>query len=147
MPQPVTRTCHVLGPRSEPAATSAASRSRDNGTVTKWWFLVGAIVLEVTASLSLKAALDAPAFFIVVAVGYIAAFSCLAGALKAGMPLGVAYGIWGACGVALTAIFSALIFGEPLTWLMSLGIVVVIGGVLCVELGSQAAEKERKAAS
>ena len=111
--------------------------------MTKWWFLLGAIVLEVTASLSLKAAIEAPGFFAVVAVGYIAAFSCLAGTLKAGMPLGVAYGIWGACGVALTAIFSAIIFGEPLTALMSLGIMIVIGGVLCVELGSQAAEKKR----
>ncbi|MBB1020169.1 QacE family quaternary ammonium compound efflux SMR transporter, partial [Dietzia sp. E1] len=57
----------------------------------------------------------------------------------AGLPLGVAYGIWGATGVALTAGLSALIFAEPLTPLMVAGIAVIIAGVLCVELGSQRA--------
>jgi small multidrug resistance pump len=56
------------------------------------------------------------------------------------MPLGVAYGIWGAAGVALTAIMSMVLFGEPLSLLMGVGIVIVIAGVLCVELGSQAAQ-------
>lgn len=46
------------------------------------------------------------------------------------MPQGVGYGIWGASGVALTAVLSAVIFGKPLTALMGLGIAVVIGGVL-----------------
>jgi small multidrug resistance pump len=113
----------------------------------KWLFLAGAIVLEVTGSLSLKAAVEAPGFFALVAVGYIGAFTALAFALRQGMPLGVGYGIWGASGVALTAIFSSLIFGEPLTGLMALGIVVVIGGVLLVELGSQAAHKQSEAVS
>ena len=41
----------------------------------KWVFLAGAIALEVTGSLSLKAAVDAPGFFALVAVGYIGAVS------------------------------------------------------------------------
>ena len=57
------------------------------------------------------------------------------------MALGVAYGIWGALGVALTAVMSALIFDEALTALMGLGIALIIAGVLTVELGSQAAHK------
>jgi small multidrug resistance pump len=52
------------------------------------------------------------------------------------MPVGVAYGIWAACGVALTALLAAVVFGDPLTWTMGLGVVLVIGGVLLVELGS-----------
>ena len=44
----------------------------------------------------------------------------------------------------MTAIFSAIVFGEPLTALMTAGIAVIIGGVLCVELGSQAAAKKRE---
>ena len=51
----------------------------------KWVFLAGAIALEVTGSLSLKAAVDAPGFFALVAVGYIGAFTLLAGALKGTM--------------------------------------------------------------
>ena len=104
-----------------------------------WLFLVAAIVLEVAGSLSLKGALAVPALYVVVALGYLGAFAFLALTLGAGLPLGVAYGIWGATGVALTAVLSALIFDESLTPLMAVGIAVIIAGVLCVEMGSQRA--------
>jgi small multidrug resistance pump len=103
--------------------------------VKQWLFLAGAIVTEVSGSLSLKAALDAPGFYAVVVVGYVTAFVLLWLALREGMPVGVAYGIWGAVGVALTAVLSTLIFGEALTPVMVMGIGLVIAGVLCVELG------------
>lgn len=104
-----------------------------------WLLLAAAILLEVAATLSMKGALQLPALYTVVVVGYVGAFVCLSLVLRAGMGLGVAYGIWGACGVVLTAVFSMVLFGEPLTLLMGAGIALVIGGVLCVELGSQAA--------
>lgn len=107
----------------------------------KWMLLGAAILLEVTATLSLRAALDHPAFYALVAVGYVGSFTALSFVLRAGMGLGVAYGIWGACGVALTAVMASAIFGDALTLAMGAGIVLVIGGVLCVELGSQAAHR------
>lgn len=108
----------------------------------KNWLLLGAaIVFEVTGSLSLKATLEAPGFVVLVVLAYLSAFICLGMALARGVPLGVAYGIWGACGVALTAIFSMLIFGEAITVLMGVGIALVIGGVLCVEVGSHQGER------
>lgn len=110
----------------------------------RWLLLAVAILSEVTAALSLKGALEAPWLYAVVAAGYAVAFIMLALTLRAGMGLGVAYGIWGACGVALTAVASWLVFGEPLTPLMALGIVVVIAGVLCVELGAQRAHEVRE---
>ena len=102
-----------------------------------WLALATAIACEVTASLSLKGALDHPWLYAVVAAGYAAAFALLARALRDGLPLGVAYGVWGASGVALTALLSTLVFGEPLTPLMLGGIVLIVIGVLCIELGSQ----------
>lgn len=112
----------------------------------RWLLLAGAIASEVTAALSLKAALENPVFYIVVAVGYLTAFALLGLVLRMGMSLGVAYGIWGASGVALTAIGSLIVFDEPITLLMGIGIVVIIAGVLCVELGAQAASKKAEAA-
>lgn len=103
----------------------------------KWILLLAAILTEVAASLSLKASLTQPGFLAIVVLGYVAAFTCLTFALRRGLPLGVAYGIWAAAGVALTALLSAVIFGEALTPLMLGGIVLVIAGVLCVELGSR----------
>ncbi|GAA1004062.1 QacE family quaternary ammonium compound efflux SMR transporter [Acrocarpospora pleiomorpha] len=113
----------------------------------KWLLLLAAILLEVTATLSLRAALDHAAWFAVVAVGYIAAFVALSFLLRLGMGIGVAYGIWGASGVALTAVLATVIFGDPLTATTGLGIVLVIGGVLCVELGSQAAHAREEGAT
>lgn len=104
--------------------------------------LAGAIVSEVTASLSLKGALDRPALYGVVVIGYVVAFVLLALALRNGLALGVAYGIWGALGVAGTAGLSAVIFDEPLTGVMLAGVGLVIAGVLLVELGSQLATRK-----
>ena len=107
----------------------------------KWLLLSAAIGLEVTATLSLRAALDRPGWYAVVVAGYLGAFTALGFVLRLGMSVGVAYGIWSAIGVVLTAVLGRLLFGDPLTLLMSAGIALVIGGVLAVELGSQAAAK------
>ena len=111
----------------------------------KWILLAGAIISEVTASLSLKAALDHPAFFIVVVLGYTASFGFLAAVLRKGLGLGVAYGIWAALGVTLTVLLAALLFGEALTPVMLVRVAMVIGGVLCVELGSHQTPAEEPA--
>lgn len=104
--------------------------------MTAWLFLIGAIVCEVFGTLSLRLAMDAKRWYAGVVAGYGVAFTLLALTLVHGMPLGVAYGIWAAVGVALTAVLSTLFFREPLTWLMGLGIVLIAGGVLLIEVGS-----------
>ena len=101
-----------------------------------WLFLIGAIVFEVAGTLSLRMAVDKKRWYAVVAVGYVLALVMLSLTLAGGMALGVAYGIWAAAGVAITAILSKYLFGEPLTWLMGLGIVLIVGGVLLIELGA-----------
>lgn len=98
-----------------------------------------AILSEVTGSLSLKAALDEPTLYPIVVVGYGASFGFLAAVLRSGMGLGVAYGVWAALGVVLTAIGSAILYDEPLNALMALGIALVVAGVLLVEVGAQRA--------
>lgn len=98
--------------------------------------LAAAILAEVTAALSLRAATHGkPRLYAVVAVGYAASFVLLAAALRLGMGIGVAYGIWTAVGVTLTALASRWLFKEPLTWVMGAGIVLVAAGVFLVELG------------
>ncbi|HUH52917.1 MAG TPA: SMR family transporter [Microbacteriaceae bacterium] len=102
-----------------------------------WVWLAGAVIFEVTGTLSLRmASLGKKLWFIGVAVGYLASFTMLILALAGGMHLGVAYGIWTATGVVLTAVLSKIFFKEPLSWLMGLGIVLIVGGVLLIEVGS-----------
>ena len=105
-----------------------------------WIFLVLAILCEVTATLSLKAALVDKLFYILVFVGYILSFILLSLALAEKIRLSIAYSIWGAFGVALTAVLSVLIFSESMSWLLGIGIFMVVCGVFLVEFGSNSLE-------
>lgn len=114
--------------------------------MTKWLLLAGAIVCEVAASLSLQAAIEQPLWYIVVVIGYVTAFTLLYVLLKRGAAIGVVYGIWGACGVVLTAALAAVLFGQTLTPSMIGGVALIVAGVLCVEVGSQRAHARQASA-
>jgi small multidrug resistance pump len=112
------------------------------GAVHKWALLAGAITTEVAATLSLRASQDHSAWLVVVVTGYVTSFVFLTMVLRAGMPVGVAYGIWGALGTAATAVLAAVLFGDPFTWPIVAGIGLIIAGVLLVEFGSHRAAVE-----
>jgi len=102
-----------------------------------WIWLAGAIGSEVFATISLRLSEGfsrlLPSIFVV--VGYLLAFTLLSQVLVRGMTIGVAYGVWAASGVALVALIGAAFLGDTLTWVQTLGIVAVVGGVLALELG------------
>jgi small multidrug resistance pump len=100
-----------------------------------WLALAGAIVTEVAATLALRASdgFRKKMWLIPVIVGYIASFALMSVALSLGMPVGVAYGVWSACGVALVALIAKVVFAEPLTPMMVAGIGLIIAGVLSIE--------------
>ncbi|CQD18952.1 QacE family quaternary ammonium compound efflux SMR transporter [Mycolicibacterium farcinogenes] len=107
-----------------------------------WALLFAAVATEVSATLSLRASQDHSAWLVLVVAGYLAAFVLLTLVLRAGMAVGVAYGIWGALGTAATAVLAAVLFGDPFTWPIVAGIGLIIAGVLLVELGSHPREAE-----
>ena len=110
----------------------------------RWLYLGGAIITEVSATLALKAAIGAPAWYVLVVLGYVTAFFLLSVCLRLGMSISVAYGAWGAGGVTATALLSAGIFDEPLTWLMGAGMALILAGVITVEVGSQKAHAKQE---
>lgn len=102
-----------------------------------WVFLVVAILTEVTGTLALQATVKGSRWwYLLVAAGYVVAFTMLSLSLGEGMPLGVAYGIWTAAGVALTAVLGKVIFKQPFTGMMALGVALIMGGVLLIEVGA-----------
>lgn len=105
----------------------------------KWALLSGAILTEVTGTLSLRAFQDHRLWLILVVAGYVASFFLLTRVLRAGVPVGVAYGIWGASGTAIIAVLATVIFDDPFTVPIMVGIGLIIAGVLLVELGSRPA--------
>ena len=104
----------------------------------EWLLLAGAILSEVTATISLKLSEGFSKLVpsVVVVVGYVCTFILLSQVLKRGMSIGVAYGIWAAVGVALVALVGALFLGDSLTLVQVGGLVLVGGGVLALELGA-----------
>ncbi|MDH2416145.1 SMR family transporter [Nocardioides sp. CER19] len=103
----------------------------------KWVFLVGAILGEVTGSLSMEAATRHPIFYTIVAVGYGISFALYSGALRRGMALSVASSVWAGSGVLLTAIFSALVYKERFAPTAMIGLALVCVGVVLVSTGAR----------
>jgi len=102
-----------------------------------WLLLVLAIASEVTATLSLRASegLRRRRWIPVIVVGYLAAFSLLGTILAMGMPVGVAYGIWAAAGVAITAVMGRILFQDHFSAMMAAGVALIAVGVALIEFG------------
>lgn len=105
--------------------------------MSPWLFLGLAIVSEVAGTLALKiAAAGRRRWYALVTGGYLAAFSLLSLALRHGIGIGIAYGIWTSCGVALVAVVGHFLFGESLTRTRLAGLVLIIVGVTVVQAGA-----------
>jgi small multidrug resistance pump len=105
-----------------------------------WATLTGAILFEVVATLALRASdgFRRRIWIVPVTIGYLVSFYLLWLTLRLGMHVGIAYGVWTACGVAVVAVAAKVLFDEPLTWLMGLGIALIVGGVLTIEMAGAA---------
>jgi small multidrug resistance pump len=101
-----------------------------------WLTLAGAILIEVFATLCLRASdgFGKKAWIAPMLIGYLVSFTLLSVTLSLGMPVGVAYGVWSAAGVALIAVIARVLFRDPLSPLMMGGIALIIAGVLTIEL-------------
>jgi len=123
----------------DPAGHAPDGEARASRPAGVWPPLLLAIVLEVSATLSLRAVSTGGSWWwlCVVVLGYGGSFWLLGVVLTRGMPVGVAYGIWSAIGVALTALAAAALFAEALSPLSLVGLGVIIAGVLLAELGTR----------
>ena len=97
-----------------------------------WLMLAGAIVTEVTATLSLRGLTGGASggrlwLLAVVVVGYVVSFALMGYALKS-LNVGLVYAIWSGGGTAGVALVAAWLFGERLN-------VVAVGGMLLIVAG------------
>jgi small multidrug resistance pump len=102
-----------------------------------WVLLISAITAEVIATsfLRLSEGFTKLVPSVVVAVSYLAAFTLLAQALKK-MELGIAYAIWSGLGTAAIAVIGMLFMDESVTTTKILGLVLIIGGCVMLNLTS-----------
>ncbi|RQO29984.1 QacE family quaternary ammonium compound efflux SMR transporter [Taibaiella sp. KBW10] len=104
----------------------------------KYLFLALAIIFEVVGSSFLAASNGFTKWIpsTITIVSYLACFVFLSQALK-GIPLGVAYAIWGGLGIVLTAIISVVVFKQRLDLPAIIGIILIVTGVIVMNFFSK----------
>lgn len=103
-----------------------------------WFFLAGAIALEVagTTAMKLSASFTKLVPSVLLFVFYAASFVALTLALKK-IDVSVAYAVWSGVGTALIAAIGILYFREPATALKFISILLIIAGVAGLLLGGE----------
>ena len=105
-------------------------------------YLIVAICAEVAGTTALKASEGftrlAPSAIVVVTYGI--AFFFLALTLRT-IPVGVAYAIWSGCGIVLISLVGWFFYRQTLDWPATVGIALILAGVLLINLFSETAGK------
>jgi small multidrug resistance pump len=103
-----------------------------------YFYLTLAILLEVTATTTLKATREFTEFWpsIIVITGYVAAFFFLTLTLRH-MTVGVTYAIWSGAGIVLIALTGVLFYNEVLDLPAVTGMALIIAGVFVIHFFSK----------
>ncbi|MFG3453717.1 DMT family transporter [Stutzerimonas stutzeri] len=105
--------------------------------MTGYIYLAIAITAEVIATTSMKAldGFSRPLPLLLVVVGYSISFWMLSLVVKT-IPVGIAYAIWAGLGIVLVSIAAALIYQQKLDLPAVLGMALIVGGVVVIQLFS-----------
>lgn len=101
-------------------------------------YLALAIIAEVIATGSLKATEEftKPLPTVVMVIGYGVAFYFMTLALRT-IPLGITYAVWSGLGIVLISIIGIVFYNERLDLAATLGMLLIIAGVLVIHLFSK----------
>lgn len=101
-------------------------------------YLFIAIIAEVLGTSALKASQEFTRFWpsVMAIVGYGMAFYLLTLVFRS-LPMGVAYALWAGLGIMLVTLIGVVIFNEKLDLPAVLGIAMIIGGVVVIQVFSK----------
>ncbi|MGR3501527.1 DMT family transporter [Pseudaestuariivita sp.] len=101
-------------------------------------YLVTAIVFETIGTTALKASAQftKPLPTVITLVCFLAAIYLLGLSFKS-IPVGIAYAIWSGLGIVLIATFAYLVYGQKLDLPALIGIAMILGGILVINLFSK----------
>lgn len=108
--------------------------------MTGYFYLAIAIAAEVIATTALKAVdgLQRPLPLLLVLAGYATAFWMLSLVMRS-IPVGVAYALWAGLGMVLVSLAALFLHGQKLDLPAILGMALIVGGVLVIQLFSASA--------
>ena len=100
-------------------------------------YLAIAICAEVVATASMKAVkgLSTPLPLLLMIAGYTVAFWMLTLVVRS-IPVGITYAIWSGLGIVLISIAAWLIYGQKLDLPAVLGMAMIVGGVVVIQVFS-----------
>ena len=103
-----------------------------------YMYLLGAILCEVTATISLRLCESFTKFWpsVVVLIGYSLSFYFLSFTLKL-IPIGIAYAIWSGLGLILITAIGWVYLRQQLDLPALLGLALILAGVLVINLYSK----------
>lgn len=106
--------------------------------MTYWLYILGSVVFDVAANVSLEMSkgFKHKRFGILAVALIMVAFAFLTFAVQ-GIPLFVAYAVWGALSISGTALATLLLFGHKLNWISCLGLAILILSIVTMQLASQ----------
>lgn len=101
-------------------------------------YLIVAVIAETIGTTALQASHQFTRFWpsVTVVVAYALAFYLLSLALRT-MPVGVLYAVWSGLGIVLIALIGWLVFGQRLDWPAIVGMTLILGGIVIIQLFSQ----------
>lgn len=106
-------------------------------TMNPWFLLALAILLELSGTICLK--LSHGFSRLVPSIGvvcfYLGSFTLMSFSLKT-LEVGIVYAIWAGVGTALIAMVGILAFGESITVLKILGLLMIVGGTFLLRFAS-----------
>ncbi len=110
----------------------------NNSNMINYIYLALAVVAEAVATTALKMSEQFTRLWpsLIVVIGYAAAFYLLSLSLRT-IPIGVAYGLWGAIGIVLITIVGAIGFKQIPDLPAIIGMILIIAGVLIINLFSK----------
>ena len=109
-------------------------------SMNPWFLLALAILLELSGTICLK--LSHGFSRLVPSIGvvcfYLGSFTLMSFSLKT-LEVGIVYAIWSGVGTALIAMVGILAFGESITVLKILGLLMIVGGTFLLRVASSQA--------
>jgi len=112
----------------------------EDHAMNAYTYLAIAICAEVIATASMKAVkgLSTPLPLLLMVVGYGIAFWMLTLVVRS-IPVGIAYAVWSGLGIVLISVAALVIYGQKLDVPAMLGMAMIVGGVVVIQLFSKTA--------
>ncbi|MBR1558245.1 MAG: EamA family transporter [Prevotella sp.] len=104
----------------------------------EWIFLLGAVASETLGTSMPKLSEQFTRLWpsVICVIGYMLSFYLLSHALRT-LPVGIAYGIWGAVGIVLITLIGVFAFHQKPDLPAIIGLALIIAGVLVINLFSK----------